>query len=137
MTSTQKETIILLRSNGNSYGEITVQMGLARDAVISFCRRHFPRQDRIIHDGDQERCKQCGAELVQQNNMKRRVFCCDECRVRWWSEHPEMIKRKAIYTFVCENCGKEFSAYGNSGRKYCCHECYIEHRFGCSGEPSI
>ena len=36
MTSTQKETIALLRTDGHSYGEIANHLGINRDAVISF-----------------------------------------------------------------------------------------------------
>ena len=41
-----------------------------------------------------------------------------------------MVKRKAIYEYTCPTCGSAFTAYGNSHRKYCCHECYIADRFG-------
>ena len=36
----------------------------------------------------------------------------------------------------CRECGKPFTAYGNSRRKYCSHECYIRNRFkgGDAGE---
>lgn len=37
-------------------------------------------------------------------------------------KNPYIIDRKAYYGFVCPNCGKEFRTYGNSKRKYCCHE---------------
>lgn len=30
---------------------------------------------------------------------------------------------------VCLNCGNEFECLENS-RKYCCRECYMEHRYG-------
>ena len=29
----------------------------------------------------------------------------------------------------CARCGKPFTAYGNAGRKYCSHSCYIADRF--------
>lgn len=131
MTTMQKESIVSLRVRGNSYSEIAGQLGITRNAVISFCRRKHiqkPMQNRT--DNSLEHCRQCGSPLIQQEKMKRRVFCCDECRIKWWSEHPEMLNKKAIYSFVCANCGKTFSAYGDSGRKYCSHECYIEDRFG-------
>lgn len=43
--------------------------------------------------------------------------------------HPEAVKQKAVYTFTCPECGKEFTAYGNAKRKYCSHDCYIAARF--------
>ena len=42
----------------------------------------------------------------------------------------ELVKRKAVYTFTCPACGKEFTVYGNSHRKFCSHACYIAYRFG-------
>lgn len=68
--------------------------------------------------------------------MKPRVFCSDECRVKWWHEHPEKIKQRAVYSFTCAGCGGQFTAYGNSRRKYCSHGCYIRARFkgGDAGE---
>ena len=132
MTPTQKETIALLRTDGRSYGEIANHLGINRDAVISFCRRNLPKQPvqaPIEADGE-DQCRQCGSQLIQRKDMKTRVFCCDACRIKWWSEHPEKLNKKAVYNFTCAHCGKAFSAYGNRGRKYCSHECYIEDRFG-------
>ena len=37
----------------------------------------------------------------------------------------EAINKKAYYTLVCEECGKEFVSYGNNRRKYCCRTCYL------------
>lgn len=51
-------------------------------------------------------------------------------RQSWWNAHPELVNRKAVYEFTCAYCGKRFSAYGNAHRKYCCHDCYIEGRYG-------
>ena len=108
MTNQQKEKIANLR------------------AVVSFCRRN----DLQASQPDTDVCRECGSALVQTPGMKRRVFCSAGCRVRWWKAHPERLSGKATYHFVCKKCGKPFSAYGNAKRKYCCHECYIEDRFG-------
>lgn len=53
--------------------------------------------------------------------------------MKWWNEHLDRVDKKANYEFVCAYCKKPFTAYGNAHRKYCCHECYIEDRFGGSG----
>ena len=37
---------------------------------------------------------------------------------------PEMLDKKALYTHTCAGCGRKFTAYGNSRRKYCSHACY-------------
>ena len=53
---------------------------------------------------------------------------CPECNGRMKSEYLDMELDKLVYK--CEKCGKKFISYGNKDRKYCCHECYIEDRFG-------
>ena len=79
----------------------------------------------------------CGTELVQPSRGRKRKFCSDACCRKWWSENPQAIRQspEALYESTCLNCGKVFTAYGNSHRRYCCHPCYIEHRFGsCASE---
>lgn len=132
MDGFQKEQIRSLRSEGRSYAEIAKQIDVSRDAVISFCRRNGLQDIKrlvkkiTVTDG----CRECGKPLVQIDGMKRRVFCSKDCRVKWWKEHPERLNQKAVYQFTCPHCGKPFSAYGNSKRKYCSHSCYISDRFG-------
>ena len=86
-----------------------------------------PVDSNLIDNND--RCRQCGEPLVQQEKKKRRIFCCKSCREKWWTEHAEKINRKAVYTFTCAGCGRSFTAYGNKNRKYCSHGCYIADRF--------
>ncbi len=76
------------------------------------------------------RCKNCDKEIFQEPHMKKKKFCCDKCRNLWWNSHLDQVNRKAIYHFTCPQCSTEFEVYGNSRRKYCCHECYIKARFG-------
>ena len=75
-------------------------------------------------------CEQCGKPIEQNPGRKRKRFCCDACRNKWWNAHLNLVKRKAVYTFTCPACGKEFTVYGNSHRKFCSHACYIAYRFG-------
>ena len=42
---------------------------------------------------------------------------------------PGCCEAEGVYTFICPECGKEFTAYGNAKRKYCSHVCYIAARF--------
>ena len=71
----------------------------------------------------------CASPVEQVPGHKKKIFCCKDCCVKWWNSHPDRVNRKAIYSFVCPTCGKEFTAYGNKGRKYCSHECYVRARF--------
>ncbi len=134
MNGLQKERIKELRSDGLSYSEIAKQVDVSRDAVISFCRRNGLQEIKkpisAVETDAKDVCRECGKPLVQIDGMKRRVFCSKECRIKWWREHPEQMNRKAMYQYTCAHCGKPFSAYGNSRRKYCSHACYIADRFG-------
>ena len=73
-------------------------------------------------------CKECGTRIVSLKGKKKRIFCCDACRMKWWNSHLDQVERKANYGFICNHCGKEFVVYGNSKRKYCCHNCYAKAR---------
>lgn len=134
MDGFQKEQIRNLRREGMSYAKIAKQVDVSRDAVISFCRRNGLQEIKkpipVVNTDAADVCRECGKPLIQVDGMKRRVFCSKECRVKWWKEHPERLNQKAVYQYTCPNCGKPFSAYGNSKRKYCSHACYISDRFG-------
>ena len=121
----QKQQIIALRRDGARYGRIAAQLQLSINTVKSFCRRHSlaARTDGAV-------CKQCGKPIAQNPGRKRKRFCCDACRNKWWNAHLELVKRKAVYTYICLACGKGFMVYGNSHRKLCSHACYITYRFG-------
>jgi endogenous inhibitor of DNA gyrase (YacG/DUF329 family) len=125
MTDKQKQQIITLRRNGAGYGTIASQLGVSINTVKSFCRRHSlaTRTNGAV-------CEQCGKPIAQNPGRKRKRFCSDSCRNKWWNRHLDLVKRKTVYTFTCTNCGKVFKTYGNSRRKFCCHACYIEYRFG-------
>ena len=134
MDKCPKEKFRNLRRDGRSYAKIAKQVDVSRDAVISFCRRNGLQEIKkpipVVNTDAADVCRECGKPLIQVDGMKRRVFCSKECRVKWWKEHPERLNQKAVYQYTCPHCGKPFSAYGNSKRKYCSHACYISDRFG-------
>lgn len=126
MTDKQKIEIERMRRAGMGYKKIAVTLELSENTVKSYCRR---LNDTPAKDNG-EKCLTCGKPLIQIPGYKKKKFCSDSCRMKWWNAHLDIVQRKAIYTFICPNCGKEFTVYGNANRKYCCHECYIEDRFG-------
>ena len=130
MTEEQKKQIIRLRKKGCGYTAVANKVGISKDTVKSFCRRNGLAGEMAVSAETQvPGCRECGKPLQQRLGMKPRVFCCDECRIKWWHEHPDKIKQRAVYSFTCAGCGKPFTAYGNSKRKYCSHECYVRSRF--------
>ena len=81
-------------------------------------------------EGRVTECGYCGAPIIQTPGRKKKKFCSDHCRNHWWNTHLDLVDRRANYEFVCQTCGKPFTAYGNAHRKYCSRGCYIEDRFG-------
>lgn len=131
MIDIQKQSIRKMRGSGLGYKKISHALNLPLGTVRSFCRReNIPAVLPIIFD--ENHCKQCGKPLVQNQKVKRRKFCSKECRIKWWTEHPcyKSNNSKSMHPVVCENCGKTFTAYGNTPRKYCTHTCYVAARFG-------
>ena len=136
ITEEQKNAVIKCRNNGWGYGAIAKEIGLTKDTVVAFCRRNGLTGNMAgkVPEKTGSRCKECRAVLVQAEGVKTRVFCSAKCRKKWWKEHPEMLNKKAVYPYICAGCGMEFTAYGNSGRKYCSHACYIKDRFKGGGK---
>ena len=137
MTDFEAAQVKEMRLKGMGYRAIAEALGLSRDIVRNHCKAKGMGgyvaatvknlQEREVQNGI---CLCCGEEISQQGNGRPRKFCSEKCRRQWWKTHPEEGNRKAVYTQVCARCGKEFTAYGNSHRKYCSHDCYIRARFG-------
>ena len=125
MTNLQKERVILLRAQGESYARIADALSLSINTIQSYCRRNnLPccLSDKPLPMAD-DLCVNCGSALTHTAGSRRKRFCSDKCRLKWWATHPEAMNRKAIYHFVCPICGKAFEAYGNAHRKYCSRSC--------------
>lgn len=135
MTDEQRIQIRAMREQGHGYTAVAAAAGLSKGSVKAYCRTHGLAGVRA-EKGDTDAqptpgfCAACGKPLVQTQGRKRRRFCCDECRVRWWNSHLGQVKKKAFYSFTCAHCGKEFTAYGNAHRKYCSRACCLKARFG-------
>lgn len=125
MIAAQAEQISHMRRMGNSYGRIADALGLPLNTVKSFCRRRG-----ITEKAEVSLCEYCGAEVGQTEHRKTKRFCSDACRMHWWSKHRHLLGGASRVAHHCLNCGREFTDYSTAGRKYCCHECYINARFG-------
>ena len=131
MTDEYKDRIRALRHQGWGYKKISAMLSTSVNTVKSFCRTEGLGGTLAVPGRipDDEHCRECRKPLLQISGMKKRKFCSTACRIKWWTSHPEAIKQKAVYSFKCPTCRKGFTAYGNSVRKYCSHECYIAARF--------
>lgn len=134
LTKAQTDRIRELRSQGVGYRVIAQDMGLNRDTVRYFCKTHelggFAEEHMQVENSI-GRCLQCGGEIHQANNGRKRRFCRDACRWKWWHDQREEALKPTANRLevVCVNCGKPFFAYKSKGRKYCSHACYIRDRF--------
>lgn len=136
MKESDKKKIEELWLQGYGSTKIADKLGINVNTVKSFCRRHGlsgDRQQEKFNNLDiavkEPRCKCCGSSIVWRSGAKKKIFCSNSCRMKWWNSHQELVDRKAEYDFVCRNCGRLFTAYGNKERKYCSHRCYIEHQY--------
>lgn len=122
MTLEQKEQIIKLKSEGYGYKKIATELGLSVFSVQSFIKRNPINLEMI------STCKKCGKRIQSIRGKKKKQFCSDRCRWDWWNVHIKEVNKKTFYTLICKHCGKEFIAYGNQKRVYCCHECYLKNK---------
>lgn len=140
LTEMQKSAIRYLRLERLGYGKIAEKLMLNKETVKSFCRRNglgSEDLEKLIEEQTQPEkitgmvlCQCCRKEIPQIAGRKKKKFCSDSCRNKWWNSHQDMVEKKAFYDIECRGCGAMFRTYGNSHRKYCCHECYIKDRFG-------
>lgn len=137
MTREMMEQIEELRLKGLGYKSIGLVVGTSRENVRYYCKKHGLDGDlsavraRYEERNTPDRCKNCGKRIDRNPHSGKKLFCGDECRREWWKNHQNEARRssKAFYVFECAYCKRQFTAYGNQFRKYCCHECYIQDRF--------
>ena len=120
MTLEEKNKIYQLKKEGYGYKKIANELGLSASSVQSFLKRNPIDLDLL------GTCKRCGMTIQSIKGKKRKQFCSDRCRWDWWNSHIKEVNKKAFYTLTCKHCGKEFTAYGNQKRVYCCHDCYVK-----------
>ncbi|GHV24215.1 hypothetical protein FACS189465_1050 [Clostridia bacterium] len=129
MTNLQKSNIAALRKKGDSYAKIAVTLSISENTVKSYCRRNKLGTKPIINEflTANNICNNCKQQLCSARRNKK--FCSDKCRLTWWKNNSNKLKRVALYQAKCANCGKNFESYGNKNRKFCSHKCFISHRF--------
>lgn len=136
ITKQEKQYIVEQRAIGRTFGQIGQALGKTEGAVRNtFYRIMSGYSEDVKSDGscvadlDQNtksmtECKYCGKPLVKVPKGGKRQFCSPQCRDAWWNEK----KRKTPYILRCENCGRRYTVYGNSHRKFCSRKCALESR---------
>lgn len=121
MTAEEVKTVSDLQQRGLGYKKIASLTGISVNTAKAYFHRHKVLREETGADGT--RCRNCGRALEIISGRKRRMFCSDACRLRWWNTHPGEVKRKAYYSFICPQCGKSFESYGNNHRTFCSRSC--------------
>lgn len=117
MTSEQSIMITNLMKEGMGYRKIATELNLPINSVKSWCRRHPVVEIKI------DNCLMCGKEIHSLPHKRKKKFCSDSCRYKWWSAHSDEKKNKTEYNHVCKNCGREF--FNNrKNADYCGRECF-------------
>mgnify|MGYP000032197955 CR=1 FL=1 len=126
MTNGEKLMIAQQRRQGLGYTEIARKLGMSVNTVKSYCQRNGIKPVGKMLIQSDNACRQCGSMLQHTPGRKKKQFCSDVCRMRWWHEHREMSK--TARGAKCAACGREFIT--DRAQKYCSHACYIAARFG-------
>ena len=122
MTINEKQTIDRLRAQGKQYKEIAADTGLGLSAIKMYCQR---KNEETAVDGY---CLQCGKPLSFIPQKKKKKYCSDACRMKWWNTHQDQVNRRSGIGQECPLCGRPFLVYGNKRRVYCSRECYARAR---------
>ncbi len=124
MTEEEKAKIHELREQGLGYKRIAAELGMKLSSVQSFIKRSTAENQLI------GTCRECGMQVKSTKGKKRKEFCSDRCRMRWWNAHRDSVKHRNSSVVKCRLCGAEFVTFGNRKRVYCSHECYVRDRRG-------
>ena len=117
MTKEVKAKILKLKREGKSYSEISEVTGVSAGTIKSIVSRSKKENIEINF------CKHCGKEITQTEGKRRKEFCSDSCRIKWWKLNKG-VKNK------CLHCGTSFISAKSYNQKYCSHKCFLAERFG-------
>ena len=110
-----------IQDAGLGYKKIAEDLGISVNTVKSFCRR----QRLKMYDAF---CLQCGSPIQQPPRVRKKKFCSDKCRSKWWNRHPEQLQRQTMQHLTCVWCGRAFERYGKPNQQYCSRACCADAR---------
>ena len=124
MLQNKSAEIERLRIEGIGYRRIAARLGISENTVKSYLKRNKQKQrsEELL-----KTCKQCGKVIEQQPHKRKKEFCSDYCRSRWWRKNADLsIGDKAVQK-KCPMCNKPFFVYRSEKRSFCSRECYLNY----------
>lgn len=101
MNDVMKTQITQMRTNGMSFGMMSLSLGLPASTIKSFCRRNGIEAQEPADKEGKTLCECCGKLIEQNPKRKLKRFCSDRCRNRWWSNNMDKVNRKESLIVVC------------------------------------
>ena len=93
MTEKQKSEIRRLRLDGNGYRHIAAALNLPLSSVKAYCRCHglkgYGSVTALNDETTRESglfCRQCGKRLHHTPGKRKKKFCSDYCRKKYWRD---------------------------------------------------
>ena len=118
-----KEKIIDLRRKGMGNKLIAKELNLNPSTVAKFVQKYGDSYEYL------RKCPQCGTLFKRTRGHNPKKFCSNECRMKWWNSHRDLIKHKNEQDVNCQHCGKVFRSF-TPGRKFCSIHCSLAERYG-------
>ena len=132
MSEQEKQYIVKQRTLGKSFSQIGRELGRTEDSVRSAFNRITGKKAQEnktaiplwpnVETSGTPKCKYCGRDFAKPALGGKRLFCSDHCRNAWCNEQ----KRCIPYSRVCEQCGCEFTAFGNPHKRFCSRKCFAD-----------
>ena len=117
MTANEIMLINTYRRQGLGYKKISVIMNLPANTVKTYIRRH-PLEEGACA------CINCGAPITLTAHHRPRKYCSDQCRLAWWHEHQDELKRTRTERH-CAYCGEPFTTH-KKNQRFCSRACYAD-----------
>lgn len=132
MSEQEKRYIVKQRALGKSFAQIGRELGRGESSV-RYAFNHItgkePKAEEVIPMmvlgagvPGTSKCKYCGRDFEKPALGGKRLFCSAHCRNAWGNEQ----KRRTPYSRVCEQCGCEFTAFGNPHKRFCSRKCFAD-----------
>lgn len=125
----QKKQILQMAADGVGYRETTKCVLASKQDIIDYRNELVetgwtPREEDTDAEWKENSCLWCGNEYQTASTGRKRKFCTDQCRRKYYMLYPVTPRSST----QCAYCGKVFEMI-NSKQKFCSHECYIKNRF--------